>query len=47
MYSMPIQSQTGTLTATQWSVVYNNTQKTAKIVAGGQFGNVIEVSLGQ
>ena len=42
-----VNEETGTLTATQWSVVYNNTQKTAKIVAGGQFGHVIEVSLGQ
>ena len=36
-----VNEETGTLTATQWSVVYNNTQKTAKIVAGGQFGNVM------
>ena len=42
-----VNEETGALTATQWSVVYNNTQKTAKIVAGGQFGHVIEVSLGQ
>lgn len=40
-----ISEDTGKQTATQWSVVYNNTKKTAKIVAGRNYDTVIEVSL--
>ena len=40
-----ISEDTGNQTATQWSVVYNNTKKTAKIVAGRNYDTVIEVSL--
>lgn len=40
-----INQETGKRSSTQWSVVYNNTKKTAKIVAGMNYENVIEVSL--
>ena len=40
-----ISEDTGKQTATQWSVVYNNTKKTAKIVAGRNYDTVIEISL--
>ena len=40
-----ISEDTGKQTATQWSVVYNNTIKSAKIVAGRNYDTVIEVSL--
>lgn len=39
-----INEKTGKRTATQWSVVYNNTKKTATIAAGRNYEAAIEVS---
>ncbi len=41
-----ISEKTGTRSATQWSVVYNNTRKTAMIVTDRDYAHPIEIALG-